>query len=224
MSVFDREIKTIQGSPEWHKSRMGRLTGSIVGEIMPGVRGGSPASRKKLLYKKSIEYLSGVDESTPIPQKYADWGHEHEAEACDALEVHCKEEISKDIEFAEVGLIKSDFNDLVASSLDRISTCGKFAIEVKCPFFMSSHIKHMLEKPVVKLTSDSQSKTYYWQIRHHMLITGATHGIWATYHPHFLPCKLHVEVIERDEEEMEKLKYNCLAFVEDMRAMCKDLI
>ncbi len=222
MSWTDRESDFEQGTDEWLKDRMGKLTGSIVGEIMPGARGGKPVSRKKLLYKKAIEYMAGVDESKPIPKLYADWGHEYEAEACQAIQDELNGSMVEDLEFQEVNLITSEFSPLVASSLDRFDINGKYAVEVKCPFYMSSHIKHMKENPVINCRSDA--KNYYWQVRHHMLCTGAEWCIWGSYHPHFEPKKLHIEIIKRDEDEMELLKTECLSFVDDMRSLCKDIM
>lgn len=224
--MHEREIENEQGSDEWLDDRMGCMTGSIVGEIMPGKCGGVPATRKKLLYKKAVEYLAGVDESQPIKRIYADWGHEWEAEACQAVEDYFtdNDELTEEVKFREVGLIKSEFSDLVASSLDRIDLTGKYALEVKAPYYMSSHIKHMTEKPIINLASSGMEKNYYWQPRHHMLVTGAEWCIWASYHPHFKPQKLYIEIIKRDEEEMKQLKEACESFVNDMKELCREII
>jgi hypothetical protein len=223
MSFEGRESIHEQGSAEWLSDRMGCITGSIVGEIMPGVRGGAPQSRKKLLYKKAVEYMAEVDESQPINRKYAEWGHEWESEACMEVEQFLKENSYEDIKFREVGLVRSDFNNLVASSLDRIDLTGNYALEVKCPYYMSSHLKHINEKPVINCKTSGIEKNYYWQPRHHMLCTGAEWCIWGSYHPYFEPQKLYIEIIKRDEEEMELLKNTCNEFIEDMKEICKNI-
>lgn len=226
MDFGDRESKHPQGSDEWLVDRYGCLSGSTVGEIMPGKRGGVPSTRKKMLYKKTIEHVASVDESQPIPKRYADWGHEWEAEACRAVEdyLNTNGELTDKVKFREVNLIKSDFNDLVASSLDRIDITHKYALEVKCPFYMSSHIKHITEKPALNCASSGMEKNYYWQPRQHMLVTGAEWCIWASYHPHFTPRPLYIEIIQRDEEEMKQLKEACESFIVDMKKMCKEVI
>ena len=223
--IHPRELNFAQGSDAWLESRLGCLTGSIVGEIMPGSRGSVPATRKKLLYKKACEYLFGIDKSRPIPRMYADWGHDHEAEACEAVENYLhyiSDEITDDVQFREVGLIKSDFDDLVASSLDRLSECGKYALEVKCPYDPANHLQHIIERPAVVMSSSY--KNYYWQPRHHMLCTGAVACIWATYSPEAKTKPLHVEIIESDEDEMKLLRENCLSFVNDMKAIVKEVL
>jgi len=211
----ERELEFEQLSDEWFAARMGKITGSIVGQIMPGVRGGKPTGYKNLLYKKAIEYLAGVDESDPIPERYANWGHEYEPEALEAVND------LKKWDFKKVGLINSDFNNLVASSPDAMSRGT--ALEIKCPFYMYSHIKMIDQEPAINLKSDTQSKSYYWQIRHHMLVTGAEWAVFASYHPNFKPKKLHITVIQRDEEEMQKMKDVCNSFIEDMREICRKI-
>ena len=225
MTWRDREIVAAQLSDEWFQARFGCITGSVVGEIMPGTRGGQPLGRQKLIYRKAVEYMASVDESQPIPAKYANWGHEHEGEAIQALSE------ATGFEFIETGLIKSDFNDLVATSPDSMSVCqliGHFtvdkAVEVKCPYYMNQHIKFMLERPGINLKSSQQEKVYYWQARHHMLVTGAEECIWATYHPYFKPKPLHYEIVERDENEMKLMKEICEEFVDDMKQVCREIL
>lgn len=217
MSWRDREIVAAQLSDEWFEARFGCITGSVVGEIMPGTRGGKPTGRQKLVYRKAVEYMASVDESQPIPARYANWGHENEGPAMQAMSE------ASGYEFIQTGLIKSDFNDLVATSPDGMSVCHKPA-EVKAPYYMNQHIKFMLERPVINLKSSQQEKVYYWQVRHHMLVTGAEECIWATYHPYFEPKKLHYEIVERDENEMKLMKEVCEEFIHDMKEVCKKVL
>ena len=60
-----REIKFEQGSEEWLESRLAKMTGSIVGGIMPGKTGKKP-NWSKLKYTKAVQLMAGVDESKPI--------------------------------------------------------------------------------------------------------------------------------------------------------------
>ena len=85
MTWQNREIKAEQLSDEWFEARMGCLTGSIVGDIMPNTRGGYSKAREMLLYKKAVEFMANKDESDPIPKRYSDWGHEYEDEAIRAV-------------------------------------------------------------------------------------------------------------------------------------------
>lgn len=213
-----REVDTPQLSDEWFNARMGCLTGSIVGDIMPGARGGYTKARETLLYKKAVEYLASVDESEPIPRKFSDWGHEYEDEAIKEIES------IRDIHLVKAGLIKSDFSDLVATSVDALTEDGRLVAEVKCPYYMYSHVKQIKVNPVINLQSDAMYKKYYWQCRHHMLVTGADWCAWNSYHPMFEPRKSFIVLIQRDKEEMELLKSECLKFVKEMKELCKEIL
>ena len=218
MSWKNREVKFAQLEPEWFQARMGCLTGSIVGDIMKGARGGYAKARETLLYKKAIEYMSGVDESEPIPQKFADWGHDHEPDAIDCINV------DKGVDLKSVGLIKSDFNNLVASSVDGITEDGSLVAEAKCPFYMHSHIKQIYHKPAIKLYSDAMYKKYYWQVRHHMLCTGAKTCAWISYNPNFEPKPAYIEYVDADEKELGLLKDECMKFVTELKLLCTEIL
>ena len=215
MTWRNREVQAEQLTDEWFKARMGCLTGSVVGDIMPGARGGYTKARETLLYKKVVEYLANVDESDPIPKRFSDWGHEYESEAIEQVE-----EI-KDFHFVKAGLIKSDFSDLVATSVDAITEDGRMTTEVKCPYYMRSHLKHIKNNPAVNEKAD---KNYYWQIRMHMLVTGAEWCTWSSYHPLFEPRKSFIVMIQRDDAEMNLLKSECLKFIKEMKELAKEVI
>lgn len=218
MMWTDREVKAEQLSDEWFKSRYGCLTASIVGDIMPGARGGVPKTRETLLYKKTVEYLASVDESEPIPKKFENWGHEFEEEALQQIES------VRDIHLIKPGLVKSEFSHLVGASCDGITADGRLTAEVKCPYYMHSHIKMIEKNPVINLSSDSTYKRYYWQPRMQMLCTGAEWAAWCSYHPLFEPKKAFVVMIQRDEDEMDLLKKHCLDFVKDMKELSKKIL
>lgn len=215
MSWYEREVKAEQLSDEWFEARMGCLTGSIVGDIMPNTRGGYSKAREMLLYRKAVEFMANKDESDPIPKRYSDWGHEYEDEAIRAV----SEEAG--IPFLSAGLIKSEFSDLVGSSVDSLTENGRVVAEVKCPYYMYSHLKHIHNTPASKLHSDSGYKKYYWQVRHHLLCVGAEEAIWASYYPFFEPKPLFTDIIIADKNELNLLKDECMKFVKDMKLICK---
>ena len=211
----DREIKCAQLSEEWFQARHGSVTGSVASDIMPGARGSYPAAREKLLYRKAIEHMCGVDESPDIPAKYSDWGHQYEPEAAKVYELETGNKLE------EVGIIQSDFSKFAKSSVDRMMTNENGCVEIKCPFYLNNHLKHINKSPVEKLRSDN--KVYYWQVRMHMLCTGADFCDWVSFHPDFEPKYLHVVRIERDEDEMDRLKEECLKFEMEMKQICKEV-
>ena len=212
-----REIKFDQGSDEWLESRLAKLTGSIVGAIMPGKTGKKP-NWSKLKYTKAVQLMAGVDESKPIPAANAEWGHQWEPFACDAY----TEETG--VELLESGLIVSDFNEYVATSPDRIATDDSLVIEVKCPMTMEKHLQYIDVSPVLSLSSVALEKSYYWQVRHHMLCTGIKVCDWATYNHGFQPKPISINRIEWNQEEMDMMQEYCTDFIKEMKLFAKGIL
>lgn len=213
----NRELEADQLSDEWFAARLGALTGSIVGDIMPGKSGKLP-SWDKMMYKKAVEYMAGVDESKPIPEANADWGKFWEPYARSSYNEQ------KGIEMEEPGLIRSDFNDLVATSPDGITELGFIVLEIKCPMTMAKHLEYMHKSPALNLSSVALEKRYYWQCRHHMLCTGATSCDFVTYHDSFEPKTTHIVTVERDQAEMDIMQEYCNDFIKEMKLFAKNIL
>ena len=213
----NREIKFEQGSPEWLESRLAKLTGSIVGLIMPGKTGKKP-DWSKLKYTKAVQEMAGVDESKPIPPANADWGHHWEPFACDSY----SEE--KSVELVESGLIISDFNSYVATSPDRIAADDSLVLEVKCPMTMEKHLQYIDKSPVLSISSVAIEKSYYWQVRHHMLCTGIKVCDWASYHHQFKTKVISIDRVEWGDKEMDMMQEYCNDFIKEMKLFAKSIL
>ena len=212
-----REIKFEQGSPEWLESRLAKITGSIVGAIMPGKTGKKP-DWSKLKYTKAVQLMAEVDESKPIPPANADWGHYWEPFACEAYTE------GTGVEVIETGLITSEFNEYVATSPDRIAANDSFVLEVKCPMTMEKHLQYIDKSPVLEISSVALEKNYYWQVRHHMLCTGIKICDWASFHHGFKPKVISVNRIEWDDKEMDMMQEYCNDFIKEMKLFSKSIL
>jgi hypothetical protein len=213
----DREIKFEQGTEEWLESRLAKLTGSIYGQIMPGKTGKVP-DWSKLKYTKAVQLMAGVDESKPINQFNADWGHEWEPFACEAYTKKTGTEL------IETGLITSDFNEYIATSPDRVAKDNSVVLEVKCPTTMEKHLQYIDCSPVLKLSSIAIEKNYYWQIRHHMLCTGIKVGDWASFHHAFKPMPISINRVEWDQKEMDTMMELGDKFIKEMKVFAKEIL
>ena len=213
----DREIKHPQGSDEWLESRLAKLTGSVVGQIMPGKTGKKP-DWSKLKYQKAVELMANVDESEPISQYNADWGIEWEPFACEEYEKETG------VKLIETGLIVSEFNDCVATSPDRIAADNSIVLEVKCPTTMKKHLQYIDKSPVLELLSVAIEKSYYWQVRHHMLCTGIEACDWATYHHAFEPKVISINRVEWDDKEMAMMQEYCNDFIKEVKLLAKQTL
>jgi len=213
----NREIKFEQGSDEWLESRLAKLTGSIVGAIMPGKTGKKP-DWSKLKYTKAVQEMAGVDESKPIPPANADWGHYWEPFACEAYTEKTGTEL------IESGLITSSFNEYVATSPDRIAADDSLVLEVKCPMTMEKHLQYIDKSPVLNLSSVALEKNYYWQVRHHMLCTGIKVCDWASFHHGFKPKVISIDRVEWDNKEMDMMQEYCNDFIKEMKLFAKQIL
>ncbi len=212
-----RELQAEQLSDEWFAARLAALTGSIVGDIMPGKSGKLP-DWSKMIYKKAVEYMAGADESKPIPQANADWGHHWEPFATESYEKITHSEI------IVPGLIRSEFSDLVASSPDGITELGFITLEVKCPMTMATHLSYIDKSPAEEIFSTQMEKRYYWQVRHHMLCTGATACDFVSYHHGFKPKTTHIVTVTRDQDEMDMMQDYCERFIKQMKTFSKKIL
>jgi putative phage-type endonuclease len=209
-----RELKFPQLSIEWKKARHGVLTGSIVGKIMPSKTGKLP-DVSEMLCKKAAEHMAQKDESKPIPKANSEWGHEWEPFAANAY----ADETG--LELYEPSLIQSDFEELVASSPDRITENGRRVIEIKCPMTMAKHLSYIEKSPATNMWSTSAEKCYYWQVRHHMLCTRIKRCDWVSYNNEFAPHPIFIDTVEWDEVEMATMQEVCENFVKKMKQLCK---
>ena len=213
----NREIKFDQGTEEWLESRLAKLTGSIYGLIMPGKTGKVP-NWDKLKYTKAVQLMAGVDESKPINEFNANWGHEWEPFAC--------EEYTKQtgVELIETGLIVSPFNEYIATSPDRVAKDNSLVLEVKCPVTMEKHLQYIDKSPVLNLHPVQIEKNYYWQVRHHMLCTGIKVCDWVSYHHAFKPKVISIDRIEWDQKEMDMMMDLGNKFVKEMKLFAKEIL
>lgn len=117
-------IDLIQGSPEWEKARLGKISGTRIGDAM-----GTPAKQETLINELIAEKLTD--------EKKENYVNLTMAKGIEAEEFAIKEYEEKTGEITEqIGLCVSDEFDWLVNSPDRlIKIKGKYvkAVEVKCP-------------------------------------------------------------------------------------------
>lgn len=179
----------IQGTEEWFKARMGRITSSNFPLLMQKPRSGD-FNNTQLTYLKerAVEILTGNREES-YSNKYMEWGTETESLAREAYEL----EYFKIVK--EVGFFP--FGDNFGDSPDGIIENEK-AIEIKCPK-STTHLDYMLDH-------NKLVKAYYWQCYGHMIATGLKECDLISFDPRFPEDKQMVVVtIKFEQEEADKL-------------------
>lgn len=204
-----------QRSLDWYRDRLGKITGSSVGDLM-GKGKGAEFSKTGLSYLNSVaaermlpdvivsdddlfsQYVDEVD----ISNKAMRIGSEREAEARDLYVEVTKTPVM------ESGSIPSSSLEGFASSPDGLVVAEETGeiegtIEIKCPkpstyFEYKTSVKDATS--LLKTNPD-----YYWQCISHMEVTGAKWCDFIVFCP-YNRLPLHIVRINRDEEAITKLK------------------
>lgn len=170
-----------QGSDEWHKLRLGKLTASHAQAIATGGKG-----LETLCRKLACEIYTGSSEETYSNQNMIT-GVEEESFARMAFEL----ETGLNVE--QVGFI--EYSELVGCSPDGLIGTD-LGIEIKRKTF-SKHAELLL--------GGSFEPQYIWQVYMNMLITERDSWYLVSYNPKFKSKSLFVEQFSPDEERYEKL-------------------
>ena len=210
-----------QHSLDWYRVRLGKFTGSQVGRLMHGGRGGEYFSKDALAYINEVaaermlnEAVVKIDDlfdeyllQTTVTNKAMAWGIDNEL---NAIALYQK---MLGVKVTHCGAFTHESLACFASSPDGLVLEHNGTIEVKCPS-IKKHTEYLCG---VRGAYDLKAvdATYYWQVMAHMAVTGADWCDWMSYCP-FSRKPLHVVTIMRDDDAIEKL-LNQVEFA-DLRA------
>ncbi len=190
-----------QGTEEWRRARLGKVTSSRFAEVMTGGQGKTAHS---YLLDLLGERLTGQP-SEELRNKYVDWGHEHEGSARAAYAW----QLAGLWPVTQVGFVPHpDFPDDVGGSPDSLVS-DEGLVEIKCPFTLKAHLNTLLTQEV--------PSEYVWQCQGNLWVTGRKWLDYVSFHPR-LPEGLNLCVIrvERDEDQIEELERKVKRFVEQL--------
>lgn len=158
-----------QRSEEWHKLRLGRVTGTRFKELMTG----KSATVKNLAQKVAAERITGKSADQPFKISGAmEQGIEREDEALAAFALEHLIKVEK------AGFL--EYDDLLGVSPDGvIYDNGKpyRGVEVKCPL-PGTFLGYLIDK-------DSLLKAYKWQVLSSLWVSGFDTWYLAAYCPEF---------------------------------------
>lgn len=176
-----------QGSPEWLRARLGKVTGTRLKSVM-----GSPAVQMTLIYELVAEQISGQAEEL-FTTGAMRWGTEHEADAVLAYErkFNARTEL--------VGFCISDEFPFLGLSPDRLIKKGsKYVkgIEVKAP----------TTKTVVKCLLDGGiPDEYKWQVVNYFLVCSTLKELdFLIYDPRIINTERQLTVINVTRKDVQK--------------------
>lgn len=176
MKVYNFE----QGSEEWLKCRLGKLTGSVAHTIATNGKG-----LETLCLEKATEILTGII-SDGYKNDAMQHGNDYEAEARSIYELETGNTV------IQVGFCED--NEFVGVSPDGLIGDDGL-IEIKCP----------TDKTYTQYLIDNVIKPeYYSQMQMQMLITNRNWCDYVVYNPNFKKTII-IKRVKADKEHMEKI-------------------
>lgn len=204
-----------QGTSDWLKQRLGKFTGSAIGDLMAKGK-----KKDDIFGKEAMKYIYDVaaernllqayidddylwdiyQNQVSVSNKYLTWGHDNEP-----LAVEMYESMTGRI-CEEVGSISHPHIPNFAASPDRLTTDnGKpLVVEIKSPMPKT----FMLYKAEVKDNASllATKPEYYWQIQAELSVTGYKEADFVCFCP-FLKNPLHIVRITADEDAQKEIEF-----------------
>lgn len=200
-------VDCVQGSPEWHAARAGRVTASRIADLMAKTKTGWGASRANYMAELVAERLTGtVAES--FTNAAMEWGTQYEPEARSAYS------FMRDLEVTPVGFVIHPSIEMAGASPDGlVGTDG--LVEIKCPK-TATHIETLLEGDV--------PEKYLKQMQFQMLCTGRAWCDFVSYDPR-LPgrMQLFVRRVDADKQLQDAIESHVRAFLGEVDATVASL-
>jgi hypothetical protein len=169
-------IDTPQRSEEWKRSRLGRLTGSVAGDMLATIKSGEAAARRDLRMRLLCERLTNLPAEDGFVNDAMQWGIDHEDEARIAYEMATGNDVQESGFLAHTEL-------LAGCSLD--GHMGDYAgiCELKAP-------KTATHLSVIR---DGIPARTMPQLMHNLWISGAAYCDYVSYDPR-LPERLRLSI------------------------------
>lgn len=158
-----------QRSDMWRAARIGKLTGSVAGDMMTKIKTGESAARRKLRIRLALERLTGKSQEPTFFNASMQHGVDTEPQAIAEYEARAGTILER------VGFCQH-VSLMAGCSLDSFISDGSGIVEIKCPD-SSTHYEYLKSK---RIPTD-----YYWQCLHNVWITGAKFCDFVSFDPRF---------------------------------------
>lgn len=190
----------VQGSEEWLRFRLGKVTASRIADVVAKTRSGYGASRRNYLAELVAERLTGTP-AEAYTNAAMKWGIETEPQARAAYCFH------RDVDVVEVGFIEHPIIAMAGASPDGL-VGDDGLVEIKCPN-TATHIDTLLAGAV--------DGRYGLQMQWQMACTGRAWCDFVSFDPRMPEdMRLFVKRIERDEAIIADLEGEVLLFLNEL--------
>ncbi|PHS22027.1 MAG: exonuclease [Robiginitomaculum sp.] len=193
-----------QGTPEWLQVRLGKVTGSMIHNLMSNGRGGKPSlMTKNYMLQLIADTLTGKPPEQ-FKSKEMQWGNDWEDTARERYEYESANNVT------QIGFF--ELSDYVGYSPDGVISDDGL-LEIKCPK-STTQLKRFFDLVIKHETIHDEYKP---QIQFGLLVTGRKWCDFVSYDPR-LPTGSDylIERVERDEEYIQDMKQRIDVFIFEM--------
>jgi putative phage-type endonuclease len=195
-------IGMIQGSPEWHTARLGKLTASRMADALARTKTGWGAGRANLLAELLVERLTG-EPSDRYVSPAMQWGIDNESLAADTYAFRT------DADLTVAGFVDHPSIAMSGASPDRLVGADGL-LEVKCPL-TATHLDTVL--------SGAIPARYLTQMGWQLACTGRAWCDFVSFDPR-LPggMRLFIRRVRREELHVPELEREARVFLGELDA------
>ena len=201
MKTFD---KIIQQTDEWFQKRKGKITGTVLKDIM-----GTPYKRSEAIYEMIGDILAeGVEDQSENAMAR---GNRLEGEARAMFGFYQSKSVK------ETGIAEKDDNRQIASSPDGLIGENE-ALEIKC-MGRKNHVKFWLTNKV--------PDEYEWQVIQYFIVNPKLEKLYFVgYHPEITIHPMHILEVKRDSIQTKILTAEKaqLAFLTEVKSILSTII
>jgi putative phage-type endonuclease len=192
--------RVLQGTPEWHQCRLGKLTASRIADATAKTKTGYGASRANLMAALICERLTGMPQET-YSNSAMEWGAAQEATARELYE------FMRDVEVEQVGFVDHPTIAMSGASPDgRIGRDG--LIEIKAPN-SSTHIQTLL--------SETIDGKYIKQIQWQLACEGRAWCDFVSFDPRLgSDLQIWIKRVHRDDGLIHELESEAVKFLAEI--------
>lgn len=201
-------VCTDQRVPEWYAARLGKLTGSVAGDMLARIKTGEAAARRDLRTRLVCERLTNQSQEDGFVSPAMQWGIDKEADAFAAYEALTGTLVNR------VGFVA---HDTLQAGCSPDGEVGGYQgiLELKCPK-SATHLKYLRGGVV---PSD-----YLPQITHNLWITGAEWCDFASFDDRFPPSLQLFRVrVERDQTAIDAYELMARCFLTEIEQELAEL-
>jgi len=196
-------IDVPQGSPEWLAARCGLLTGSRAKDVLATIKSGEAAARRDYRMQLIAERLTGVPQESGFVSDAMRHGTETEPLARAAYEAVTGRLVE------QTGFLRHNTHAM-GCSLDGHLDDFEGIVEIKCPQ-TATHLGY--------LRANAVPANHLPQIRHNLLVTGASFCDFVSYDPRLPPdLALFWKRVYALDLDLAAYERAALAFLEEVDA------